>query len=90
MSWVGGGVGVAGWGMTVQRTRRPRTQTTAAPSMAKPITFNPSPTGVVSVTGGGGGVDGESEQEAQAMKSPATGSRRSIFRECRQAARGDV
>ena len=76
-------VGELGVGWMVQLSMRPRTTTTAAPSMAKPMTFNPSPTGLVSVTGGGGGADeGESLHDAQAMKMPATGSSKSFFKEC--------
>lgn len=61
-----------------QPSMRPRTTTTAAPSMAKPITFKPSPTGSVSVTvtvgAGGGGLGGASEQELNAMKPPTADS----------------
>jgi hypothetical protein len=67
---------------------RPRTQTTAAPSMAKPMTLSPSPTGAVSVTWtvGGGGLEELSEHEAQAKASPASGIR-NAFRYWRRRAR---
>lgn len=59
----------------VQSNMRPKTQTTAAPNTAKPINFNPAPTGSVSVTGVGGlgGGGSLSEQEAQANTAPNEG-----------------
>lgn len=59
---------------------RPKTQTTEAPNTAKPINFNPEPTGSVLVTGvgGGEGLGGSfSEQEAKANATPTRGSNKS-------------
>jgi hypothetical protein len=53
------------------------------------MTFKPSPTGAVSVTGGGAGAGAEPPHEAQAMKTPAAGSSRSFLMERLPRWRGD-
>ncbi len=59
---------------------RPSAQTTAAPIMAKPMTFNPSPMGVVFTTGGdGGGADFVSEQEPRNRNELIAGNRREFL-----------
>ena len=67
---------------------RPKTPTTAAPNMAKPITFKPEPTGLVSVTTGGGGGGSSSLHEAQANTAPNKG-RSIILRDQREETRDD-
>ena len=74
---VGRVLGDSGQRMTI----RPRTTTTAAPNTANPITFNPSPTGAVSVIRGGGGAELDSLHELSARKIPAAGSSRIFFME---------
>ena len=56
--------------------------TTAAPTMAKPMTARPLPTGSVSVIYAAGGAGVSSLQELSAMKIPAMGRSKSFFKWC--------